>query len=184
MKIVIIGPPGSGKTSTGKILAGNLGIPFADSDDLIEAKLGLTVAQIFDKSGEAFFRQQEALVIDDLLKKKIFPDDLVLATGAGLPVYLDSFQSLLELGYVVCLSASIQALVSRLSGDSSRPLLSNKQAQCQEDAFLNNKLTRLLDERNPIYAQARYTIETSNLSPAAAAVEIQRVLSMANMLNP
>ena len=117
--IILMGPPGSGKTSAGLILAGRLKWSFADTDDLIEKSTGLTVAEIFKTMGEPHFRQLETNLLNDFLHREI--KQFVLATGGGIAVTPGNYEILSRLGLVICLIARSQCLAERLQGNTSRP---------------------------------------------------------------
>ena len=81
-KVVLIGPPGAGKTSIGKSLAKEMGLAFIDSDSEIEKKMNKKISEIFVENGEDFFRQVEVEVVTDLLNRF----DGVIALGGGAPI--------------------------------------------------------------------------------------------------
>jgi len=174
----LIGPPGSGKTAVGQALAAALDCDFFDTDRLIEARMSLTVQQIFAEHGEDGFRKMERDLLDSLDNleiKRTATDTVVFATGGGLPIYNNNLQRLHTLGKVIALNADIQVLVSRLKGDSARPLLQSGDQEDEEQRLLK-RLTELMKTRWPVYAQAGYKINTSGLTPSEVAIEIVRVL--------
>jgi len=142
---------GSGKTTVGSRLAELLTYQFKDSDQMIEKKCGDTINHIFAVHGEEYFRNQET----DLLKG-IAPvlNHTVLSAGGGLPLREQNAQLIKELGYVVFLKTSLQTTISRLMGDSSRPLLQGEN--------LEKKLEQMLEIRTPIYEKAAQKIITTD----------------------
>ena len=178
-RIFLIGPPGAGKTETGKQLASLLSCDFFDIDQLIENSQAMTVAEIFELHGESHFRKLES---DELQKLKANPpqSDQVFATGAGLPAYGDNFDELSALGDVVALHADVSVLSRRLSGDTKRPLLANRASTCSTPLAANDleqRLAKLVEARQSVYSRARYRIDTSALSPDQVARAIIEALS-------
>ena len=117
--IVLVGLPGSGKTTVGRSLARRLQLPFADSDAVIEQRLGCAIRDYFDHQGEAAFRDIEQAVIDELTQG---PPG-VLATGGGAVLRPANRRHLRERGTVIYLRASPEQLHRRLRHDTKRPLL-------------------------------------------------------------
>ncbi len=104
--IIIIGMPGSGKTTIGTTLATALNIKFYDSDIEIERSLGRSIVDMFQKEGESFFRKHEARIIEDLGKKQ----GVIIATGGGTPLALENRQNLAANGIVVWVQRPIESL--------------------------------------------------------------------------
>jgi shikimate kinase len=116
--IVLVGFMGAGKTTVGRLLARELGVPFVDADAAIEAAAGLSVPEIFSSRGETGFRQVEAETIAELLAR----DDVVLALGGGALGSEDVLQALT--GHrVVLLDVPLAEALARVGGDASRPML-------------------------------------------------------------
>ncbi|CRZ33669.1 shikimate kinase [Herbinix hemicellulosilytica] len=150
--IILIGFMGSGKTSVGKILSEKLNYDFKDTDEMIETLEDTTINNIFRLHGEEFFRDLETTL---LLSLKDTMRNTVLSTGGGMPVRESNRKILKEMGQVVFLRASADSILKRLSGDTTRPLLKNK----------NPKETaeRLLAQRTPYYEEAAdVIIDTDN----------------------
>ncbi|MGB3766131.1 MAG: shikimate kinase [Phormidesmis sp.] len=139
--LYLIGMMGAGKTTIGKKLANRLSYRFLDTDALIEKTAGQPVSQIFAQSGEAAFRQIES----EVLSQTSSYTQLVVATGGGIITQPMNW-SYLRHGIVIWLDVPVPVLVSRLSGDTSRPLL--------QAVDLTEKLETLLHERGDRYAQA------------------------------
>ncbi|PZO19384.1 MAG: shikimate kinase [Leptolyngbya foveolarum] len=132
---------GAGKTTIGKKLASRLRYRFLDTDALVEKTAGQPISQIFAQSGEPAFRQLESAV----LSQTSAYTRLVVATGGGIITQPMNW-SYLRHGIVIWLDVPIPILVSRLSGDTSRPLI--------QTVDLTAKLETLLRERGDRYAQA------------------------------
>ena len=140
--IVLVGMMGSGKSSVGRRLAARLGLPFVDADHEIEAASGMTVAEIFAKYGEEYFRDGERRVIARLIDGT----PKVIATGGGAFINDDTRALILRDAVSVWLSAHPDILVERVGRRDTRPLLRNRDP--------GKVLAELARVRNPIYAQA------------------------------
>ena len=144
--VVLVGMMGAGKSSIGRRLAVSLAIPFIDADAEIEAAAGMTIPEIFDAHGEAYFRAGEARVIARLLDG----GPQVLATGGGSFMNADTRAAIKANGISFWLKAEFEVLLRRVKRRTDRPML--KTADPEET------LKRLIDERYPIYALADATI--------------------------
>jgi shikimate kinase len=116
--IVLVGFMGAGKTSTGRLLAAALGVPFDDSDQVVEAQSGRSVQRIFAEDGEPAFRTFEAQAIARLVSEA----PIVLALGGGA-VENPQTRAHLRAATVVHLRVSYRQALARVGGDSSRPML-------------------------------------------------------------
>jgi len=151
--IVLIGFMGTGKSEVGKLLSRRLGWTFIDTDRRVEARERATIAQIFARRGEHYFRESEARVIAEMVGRR----DTVVATGGGAVLRPENMMHLRRHGWVVSLVASADVLQQRLSNGKNRPLL-------RGDAHGN--VARLLDQRRPLYRDADLLIDVSRGSPA------------------
>ncbi len=140
--LVLVGLMGAGKTSVGRRLADFLKVPFQDSDVEIEAAAGLEVREIFERFGEAYFRDGERRVIARLLGEA--PG--VLATGGGAFVSADIREMVADAGLSVWLDADLETLWSRVKDRPSRPLLQRPDAK--------SVLAGLLETRRTAYSEA------------------------------
>ncbi|MGI9281172.1 MAG: shikimate kinase AroK [Endozoicomonas sp.] len=163
--IFLVGPMGAGKSTIGRMLAKELGLPFYDSDHEVEIRTGADIPWIFDVEGEEGFRQREIQVIHDLCTER----GIILATGGGAVMRLENRQQLGTNGFVVFLKASVAAQLARTEKDKKRPLL---QRPDREEV-----LTRLLSDRAPLYTSiADIELDTEQLSPKALINEIIRAV--------
>jgi|GEM_PF-85352 len=153
MKTFLIGFMGSGKSTAGKALAAEKGVPFIDSDSWIETQTGKTIPQIFSEEGEAHFRSLEKAFVAQLDNKPA-----VVACGGGLPCFNNLANELKRLGEVIYLRANPSTLILNLEKDQTeRPLL--KGLDTKE---LEQTIAAKLTEREPFYLQADKYIQTDN----------------------
>jgi len=155
--VVLVGLMGAGKTTVGRRLARQLGLPFKDADAEIEAAAGQSVADIFAEHGEADFRRGERRVIERLLDGP----PVVLATGGGAFMNADTRRLILSKAVSVWLRADLDVLVRRVRKRDTRPLLRGRDPR--------EVLARLMEERHPVYAEADLIVDTSE-SPHDSAV--------------
>ncbi|MDR7865994.1 MAG: shikimate kinase [Sporomusaceae bacterium] len=158
--IVLIGFMGTGKSCTGRLLAGRLGRPFIDVDRKIEQESGLAIGEIFAKHGEAYFRAREKDVIARVARHR----KAVIATGGGVVLDAENMQRLRSGGVIICLTASVQTILERTGRRNTRPLLARPDRE--------EIVARMLAERAPLYAQAAFILDTSNIPPRMAAEKI------------
>lgn len=140
--LVLVGLMGAGKTSVGKRLAAALEVPFYDSDHEIEAAAGLEVREIFERFGEAYFRDGERRVILRLLDGA----PAVLATGGGAFMAPELREELNRRALTIWLDAELDTLWDRVKDRTTRPLLQQPEPR--------KVLGALLAERGPVYAKA------------------------------
>lgn len=160
---ILTGYMGSGKSTVGRVLASLAGMTFQDLDLLLEERSGMTIPEIFEKESEKGFRDRESALIGDLLKEG--RTGMVYATGGGAPLREENRQMLRQLGPVIWLDISAEAVIERLSGDRERPLL---QRPDREQA-----VRAMLLERRPSYeACADRRVCTEGKSPEEIAAEI------------
>jgi len=145
--VVMIGMMGAGKTAVGTALARNLGVRFVDSDHELEEAANASIAEIFEKFGEPFFRKKESQV----LKRLLDAEPCVLSTGGGAFLRQQNREMIAEKGLAVWLKAPDDLLWSRVKHKTTRPLLQVPNPQ--------QELTRMLRAREPSYAQAGLTVE-------------------------
>ena len=154
--IVLVGFMGAGKTTVGRLLAAKLGLPFTDSDLVIEERAGKPIRRIFADEGEPAFRQLEHEVIADLVGGQ----GSVLALGGGAAVHPGT-RRLLAAVPVVYLRVSYAEAINRVGGDRGRPMLARPDVE------------RVYAERDPLYAAAaRCTVDTDGRPPEEIALEI------------
>jgi shikimate kinase len=165
-RVVLVGPPGAGKTTVGTLVADRLGVGFRDTDADIEAATGQSVADLFVVHGEPYFRALERAAVAQALAEH----DGVLALGGGAVVDPET-RVALDGATVVHLDVSLTDAAARVGLNRDRPLLvGNVRAQ----------LKGLMDERRPFYdSVATATVATDGLSPDAVADAVLAAIEQA-----
>ena len=147
---------GTGKTEVGRRLARSLSRTFVDTDRLVEARTGRSVAAIFQDEGEEGFRsrEREAVAVACALP------DAVIATGGGALTDPENRRRLSAAGPLVCLTASPEDILRRVGASGTRPLL----ASCTSDTERLTRIREMLAARNSVYGGATHTIDTTGLT--------------------
>ncbi len=158
--IALVGLMGAGKSCIGRLLAGALDLPFVDADKEIEAAAGCSVEDIFAAHGEAAFRDGERRVIGRLLKQP----KMVLATGGGAFMDPATRKLIHDRATSVWLRADVELLLRRTARRNNRPLL--KRGDPREI------LTRLIEQRYPVYAEADVVVDSVDGPPEATLARV------------
>ncbi len=172
-RISLVGMPGSGKSTVGRHLARQLGLPFVDSDTEIERRLGMPIRDWFAAHGEASFRDVEQEVIDALTQRP----GLVLATGGGAVLRPSNRDALHARTHVFYLRSTPEELFRRLRHDTHRPLLQVADPQL--------RLRELFRERDPLYRRvAHFVVEPPRPSVSALLGMVLMQLELAGLVDP
>jgi shikimate kinase len=150
--IVITGFMGTGKSVAAKELARKLKMEFIDMDKIIEERQGMSIADVFSRYGEKYFRQQENKLVKELSKE----ENMVIATGGGTLLSSDNARILGLRGQIICLYANSQTIYNRVKRKNNRPLLKRENVL--------SEINRLLEERKKIYDNIKWKIDTTNLN--------------------
>jgi len=161
--IALTGFMAVGKTDVGRKLARRLGWRFVDVDRAVEKSAGLRVQEIFNRHGEARFRDLEKAQLKEILGG----ERQVIATGGGAVLDPENLALLKEKALLICLTATPETILGR-AGDGKRPLL--------DVADRGARVRELLRERAPVYAQAHTAIDTENRSIDEVVAEVLRVV--------
>jgi shikimate kinase len=156
-RIVLVGFMGCGKTTVGRELARQLGWTFCDLDERIEARLGLSIPQVFERHGEAFFRAEELREA----RQVALEERTVLAAGGGAFAQPATRQALRSGAATVWLRCPFEVLERRVPGDGSRPLAVNRE-----------RMRELHTEREKSYEMADISVDTVTESAAEVARHI------------
>lgn len=163
--IAVIGLMGAGKTAVGTLVAQKLGTAFLDSDHEIEKAANMSVAEIFARDGEGFFRTKESQVLERLLKS----EPCILSTGGGAYMAEVNRALISDHGVALWLKADLDLLWSRVRHKDTRPLLRT------ENPY--QTLSDLYEHRNPIYAKAEIAVDSERgLSLDAMASKVVETL--------
>jgi shikimate kinase len=160
--IVLVGLMGAGKSCVGRRLAAAIGLPFVDADKEIEEAAGCSIPELFNRYGEAAFRDGERRVIRRLLEGPL----QVLATGGGAFMDPRTRAEIRQKGIAVWLRADLDLLVRRTQRRGNRPLLNVVDPQA--------KLAELMAERYPVYAEADIIVDSDDSPPE---VTVERVIA-------
>lgn len=174
MKIILIGYRCTGKTSVGKGVAVRLGVPFYDTDDLIQRHVGKTVKEIVDEEGWDAFRAAEKAIIKQLPSFA----DAVIAVGGGAVMEAENRGVLRHNGFCVWLTADLKTIVERMKNDKAsaaqRPPLS--------DDGMERETAKILELRKPVYQKlADCTVDTAGKGIDAITDEVCAVLVRHNL---
>jgi shikimate kinase len=165
-RVVLVGIMGAGKTTTGRLLAKRFGYKFRDLDEDIERRVGLSVKDIFQRYGEARFREDELRAAEDAMAR----EQLVVATGGGAFAQPKTRTVLREAATTVWLKCSVDAVLARVPLDGSRPLAESRET-----------IAALIAERERAYALADLTVDTTDAPPEAVVQRVADALHAATL---
>lgn len=157
MNIVLCGFMGSGKTTVGKELAKITGRKFVDTDEMIEKEEGVSISEIFETKGEAYFRELEYKIC----KKAGEMKNAVISTGGGAMTFERNISAIKKNSKIVFLNASFETVSKRVGNGETRPLFKNK-----------TKAKQLFNERKSKYERAADYVIDGDLSPSITASNI------------
>jgi shikimate kinase len=165
--------PGGGKSTVGRQLARRLGVDFADSDAVIERRIGCSIRAYFESHGEDLFREIEESVIDEATSRS----GLVLGTGGGVVLREANRRMLHSRCQVVYLRSTPEELFRRLRNDTVRPLLQVKDPL--------SRLRELFDERDPLYREvAHFVVDTGRPTVSTLVNMVLMQLELAGVIDP
>ena len=162
--IVLTGFMGTGKTSIGKALAKKLSRPVLDVDHLVEEKERRKISEIFEKEGEARFRELEKEAIREVSQRQ----GVVITTGGGAVIDPDNVEALKKNGWIVALEAKPETIFERVKNSRHRPLL--------EGRDMMDEIKRLLALREPFYRRSDFSFQTDGKTSIEVAEVILKTL--------
>ncbi len=165
--VVLVGLPGSGKSTVGRLVAGLIGAGFVDLDDLIAGRAGMSIPRLFAARGERAFRALES----EVMQHTLAGEPAVIAPGAGWMAEPGNLEAAGDRAVFVYLAVSPHLAAERLKGDASRPLLAGQD--------LPSRLTALLADRERWYRRAPVEVDASREPELVAAVVAAAVRRLA-----
>jgi len=169
--IVLVGFMGGGKTSVGKSIRDTLKMRLVNTDDLIEKKEGMSIAGIFAKKGESYFRKLEREIVKEISKS----ENSIIDTGGGVVINEDNVKDLKKNGLIFCLNATPEEILRRTKRYVHRPLLN------VDDPL--TEIKELLNKRKEYYKRADYQIDTNGKSIEEIAKEIIEIYKRQEKIN-
>ena len=161
--IILVGMMGSGKSTVGQLLSKKLGFEFIDTDQMIVDNEQLSINEIFDNNGEAYFRDLEKNILDE-----VDFSNVVIATGGGLPVFKNNMDILIDRGTTIYLKISAAEVYFRVKEFNNRPLFENSIPKVQQ----------ILNDRKGFYSKAKISIDCTGKRPSEIVDEIRTSLKI------
>lgn len=169
--LFLIGLPGVGKSTIGRIVAERLGLQFVDTDLFVESRYHATISSMIGCCGIDKFRKRERVALLELLQA----EDILIATGGGLPTCEDNMDRMLARGLVVYLSSPLDILADRLySVRATRPAVADKTR-----SEVRDYLEMVSEKREPHYSRAQVTVPIGHLRNSAEEIEAAELVKEA-----
>ncbi len=162
--LILVGPPGSGKSTFGKWLAEKNHIPFFDLDHMIEEKYHVSISELFEKKNESYFRVLEFQCLNEF-QKRVLPSKYILSTGGGTILSFQNRHILKKLGKVIYLKTSTEMILQR-AVEEERPLFKDKTEE---------HIRIILKEREKYYKECDVTLDTEGKSVTQICKELMEV---------
>jgi len=169
--ITLIGYRASGKSAVAPVLASRLGWGWIDADTELQSRFGMSIAEMFEQQGEAWFRDQEQRLMLELLRR----DSIVIAAGGGAVLNEQTRAAAREVGPVVWLQASPETIISRIAADAK----TDAQRPPLTDLSLEDEIRSVLAERAPVYNEsAGVIVSVDDTAPEEITNQIWQALPM------
>lgn len=162
--ILLVGLPGAGKTTAGRLLAERLGAPFVDTDAVIVRRMQKPVAQVFAEDGEPRFRQLEA----EAVSRALGGPPTIIAPGGGWIAQPGALASARANGFIIYLKILATTAANRAAGEGTRPLLVGNDPV--------ERMRELLKQREPFYAKADFEAKVDARTPAQVVEALMEVV--------
>jgi shikimate kinase len=166
--VVLVGMPGSGKSSAGFALSKLMRLPFIDTDYYIIKREKKTIAEIFAEQGETNFRELEKQVLAEIIDSK----PSIISTGGGMPCFHGNMELINEFAISVYLETSSQKLFEHLKNDKKRPLVAGKTTE-ELMAYINTSL----EQRRPYYEKSDIKIQAYETPPVLLATNLYKMIN-------
>ena len=163
--LILIGMMASGKSTIGNLLAKKLNLKFFDTDFIIEKKTNMKIFEIFERKGEATFRNLEKKVALSLLNKK----SCIISLGGGAFLNKKIRETAEKKGVTIWLKCKSKTIINRIKKNNKRPLALN---------LSDNEIKDLLINRSKIYSKAKYEIECENMEKSQIVNKITQILKL------
>lgn len=163
LNIILVGFMGTGKTTIGRALADQLKRDFVDMDIELEARAGKPIPRVFAEDGEPVFRRMERDLVVELSRRS----KLVIAAGGGIVLNPDNIRDFSATGHVICLKATSDEIIHRVSGSSHRPLL--------EQGNKAERIRNLLQRRQPLYDAIPCQVDTTGKTVSEIVAEVLKI---------
>lgn len=165
--IILTGFMGSGKSVVGALLAAEMGRRLIDVDNIVVGIAGMSIPRIFKDLGELHFRELETRALHEIFSEAT-PGSLVVATGGGTVVRAENRAILKENGIVIFLEVETGEVIRRVGADEGRPLLAGGDKL--------EKVKKMLAERDPLYRDCHFSLDTTGLDPQEVVGELKKLL--------
>jgi shikimate kinase len=166
--VILVGMPGSGKSSVGFILAKLMWRPFVDTDYYIIKREKKSIAEIFDEQGEDCFRKLERQTLLEIIESRLS----VIATGGGMPCFYDNMDVMNEFAVTVYLEVTPEKLFEHLKNNKKRPLVKDKTPE-----ELMNYINTSLEQRKQYYEKAKITVQVYDITPTQLAMNLYKMIN-------
>jgi shikimate kinase len=166
--VILVGMPGSGKSSLGFILAKLMWRPFIDTDYYIIKREKKSIAEIFDEQGENNFRELEKQVLLEIIEHA----PAVISTGGGMPCFHGNMDIMNEVAITVYLEMTPEKLFEHLKNDKKRPLVKGKTPEELMD-YINTSL----EQRKQYYEKAGITLQAYDTTPLQLAINLYKIIN-------
>ncbi|MDR1584324.1 MAG: AAA family ATPase [Prevotellaceae bacterium] len=166
--IILVGMPGSGKSSLGLILSKLMSLPFIDTDYYILTKEQMSINDIFAEHGEAYFRKLEQQMLLEIVKN----EPSIISAGGGMPCFYDNMNVMNRYAVTIYLKLAPEQLFKHLKNNKERPLVKDETPE-----ELMNYINTSLEQRKPYYEKADIIMQAHGETPTQFAVNLRKIIA-------